>query len=128
MSALGAAVEDYLAIRRSLGYCLEYHGTALPAFVAYLEEAGIAHVTTEAAVCWATLPKGVHPAWWRSRLGVVRDFARYLQTIDLATQVPPVDLLRAHRDRLTPHFFSEASWSSQCEPATPAAIMAFCSS
>ena len=27
-----------------------------------------------------------------------------------------------------PHFFSEASWSSQCEPATPAAIMAFCSS
>ena len=27
-----------------------------------------------------------------------------------------------------PHFFSEASWSSQCEPATPAAIIAFCSS
>ncbi|CKT45583.1 Uncharacterised protein [Mycobacterium tuberculosis] len=27
-----------------------------------------------------------------------------------------------------PHFFSEANWSSQCEPATPAAIRAFCSS
>ena len=27
-----------------------------------------------------------------------------------------------------PHFFSEASWSSQCTPAAPAAIMAFISS
>ncbi|SKW87903.1 Uncharacterised protein [Mycobacteroides abscessus subsp. abscessus] len=27
-----------------------------------------------------------------------------------------------------PHFFSEASWSSQWVPAAPAAIMAFCSS
>jgi hypothetical protein len=34
MSALAVAVEDYLATRRSLGYCLEYHGTALPTFVA----------------------------------------------------------------------------------------------
>jgi integrase len=117
MSALGAAVEDYLAIRRILGYRLEYHGTALPAFVAYLEEAGIAHVTTEAAVFWATLPEGVHPAWWRSRLGVVRDFARYLQTIDAATQIPPADLLWAHRDRLTPHFFSEAELARLLEAA-----------
>jgi hypothetical protein len=101
MSALAVAVEDYLATRRSLGYCLEYHATALPAFVAYLEEAGITHVTTQAALTWATLPVGVHPAWWRSRLGVVRDFARYLHTIDPATQIPPADLLRAHRTRLT---------------------------
>ena len=27
-----------------------------------------------------------------------------------------------------PHFFSDASWSSQCTPAAPAAIMAFISS
>jgi hypothetical protein len=27
-----------------------------------------------------------------------------------------------------PHFFSEASWSSQCTPAAPAAIIAFISS
>ena len=117
MSALAAAVEDYLAIRRSLGYRLEYHGTALPAFVAYLEEAGINHVTTEAAVSWATLPVGAHPAWWRSRLGVVRDFARYLHTVEPATQIPPADLLRAHRARLTPHFFSEAELASLLEAA-----------
>jgi integrase len=117
MSALAVAVEDYLATRRSLGYCLEYHATALPAFVAYLEEAGITHVTTQAALTWATLPVGVHPAWWRSRLGVVRDFARYLHTIDPATQIPPADLLRAHRTRLTPHFFSEAELASLLEAA-----------
>jgi integrase/recombinase XerD len=108
MSTLASAVEDYLSIRRGLGYRLEYHGTALPAFVAYLEDAGIDHVTTEAALSWATPPTGVHPAWWRSRLGVVRGFARYLQTIDPSTQIPPADLLPSRRDRLTPHFYSEA--------------------
>ena len=107
-SVLSNAVEDYLSLRRSLGYQLEYHGQALPAFVAYLAETGLDHVTTQAALAWAILPTGAHPAWWRSRLGVVRDFARYLQTIDPLTQVPPRDLLTARRDRLTPHWYSEA--------------------
>jgi integrase len=105
--SLRSAVAGYLSLRRSLGYQLEYHGHALPAFVAYLAEAGLDHVSTEAALAWATLPSGAHPAWWRSRLGVVRDFARYLQTIDPATEIPPRDLLTARRDRLSPHWFSD---------------------
>ena len=37
---------------------------------------------------WARLPVGAHPHRWRQRLGVVRGFARYLATIDPASEVP----------------------------------------
>lgn len=115
--SLSGAVDDYLALRRSLGYQLVYHGHALPDFVAYLTERGLDHVTTEAALAWATLPRGAHPAWWRCRLGIVGDFARYLQTIDPATEVPPVELLSAERERLTPHWYTEAELAGLMDAA-----------
>ena len=57
MSALSQAVEDYLSVRRALGYKLAENGRLLPDFVAYLEAAGASTVTTELAVAWATQPK-----------------------------------------------------------------------
>jgi hypothetical protein len=36
MTALGHAVEEYLALRRALGYKLEAHGRLLPQFIAFL--------------------------------------------------------------------------------------------
>ncbi len=108
MTGLRTAVADYLAIRRRLGYGLQRAGRLLADFVGYLEDAGASQVTTELALAWATAPKDVHPAWWRQRLGIVRGFACYLQTLDPSTQVPPADLLRAHRPRVTPYLYSDA--------------------
>ena len=56
MSALSHAVEDYLSVRRALGYKLAENGRLLPDFVAYLEAAGASTVSTELAVAWATQP------------------------------------------------------------------------
>jgi hypothetical protein len=41
-------------------------------------------------------------------LGVVRGFARYLSTIDPATEIPPEDLLPATLPRVAPYLYSPA--------------------
>ena len=89
MSPLRAALEDYLRIRRSLGFKLEIDGRMLEDFIAFLERAGAIWVTTELALDWAKLPRDAHPYHWRKRLGVVRLFARYLATIDPGPRSPP---------------------------------------
>jgi integrase len=61
MSALRHHAEDYLQLRRGLGYKLEGEGRLLALFVGYLEQAGATTVTTGAAVEWtklATVPAG----------------------------------------------------------------------
>ena len=50
MSDLAAAVEDYLGLRRSLGFALRDQDRLLAGFVAYLDTAGLDTVTTEAAL------------------------------------------------------------------------------
>src|SRR5260370_39972808 len=102
MSALDANVEAYLRLRRALGYKLERHGRLLPQLVAYLEAAGAATVTSELAIAWARLPEGARPNHWAARLAVARGFARYLQTIDPATEVPPPRVVPARRHRPAP--------------------------
>lgn len=93
MSDLGTALQDYLRVRRALGYKLERAEKLLGQFVAYCEELGVTRLTTEVSVAWATLPTGVSPGWWGQRLGVVRCFALWLQTLDPATEVPPADVI-----------------------------------
>ncbi|MDP3950822.1 tyrosine-type recombinase/integrase [Microbacterium sp.] len=108
MSLLRQRVENYLTVRRALGFKLVDHGRLLPDFVDYLDRVGAPTVTTEAALSWATKPQGVQPYRWKQRLSVVRGFAEYLSAFDPATQVPPSDLLAYRRRRPTPYLFSDA--------------------
>lgn len=107
MTDLREEMARYLAIRRRLGFALERHGVLLADFVTHLEDAGAGRVTVELAVSWATSVADVHPVQWRQRLGIVRGFARHLKTIDPTTEVPPDDLLRARRERITPYLYSD---------------------
>ncbi len=107
MTDLRCAVRDYLVVRRRLGFGLKEAGQDLERFVEFMDHAGAEHVTSELALMWAT-SVSAHPNRWRRRLGVVRDFARYLSTIDPQTEVPPEDLLRASLPRLAPYLYSDA--------------------
>lgn len=107
MSALDAHVEDYLRLRRALGYKLERHGTLLTNLVAHLEAAGATTLTSELAIEWARLPELARPNHWAARLAVARGFARYLQAIDPATEVPPAGVFPARRHRPSPYLWSE---------------------
>jgi integrase len=108
MTGIREAVDDYLAVRGALGYKLEDHGWLLADFASFLEAAGAAAVTTSLALDWATLPQGVLPSWHAARLRVVRGFARHLQALDPATEVPAAGLLAGRNRRAVPYLYSEA--------------------
>jgi integrase/recombinase XerD len=106
MNALSSHVEDYLRLRRALGFKLERAGQLLPQLVAYLEAAGAGTVTSDLAIAWARLPDAT-PNHWAQRLAIARGFARYLQTIDPAAEVPPPGVFPARRHRPSPYLFSQ---------------------
>jgi integrase len=106
-SVLGAHVDDYLRLRRALGFKLKEDGHLLKQLIAYVEIAGATTLSSELAIRWARLPEGVHPNHWAKRLRVARGFASYLQTIDPATEIPPPDVFPVRRQRATPYLFSQ---------------------
>jgi integrase len=108
MTSLRAALDDYLRIRRRLGFEMPQDGRLLEGFVEFLEQAGAERITTELALAWARMPVHAHPHRWRQRLGVARGFARHVATIDPASEVPSKDLLPATRPRVAPHIYSDA--------------------
>lgn len=108
MSPLREALHNYLRVRRQLGFELKADGRLLEGFVNFLERAGAQHITTELALAWAKVPVDAHPHRWRQRLGIVRAFARYVATIDPASEVPAEDLLPAAQRRVAPYIYSEA--------------------
>jgi integrase/recombinase XerD len=108
MTTLREHAEQYLAMRRALGFKLTTWGPKLMGFIDYLESLGTTVVTTDDAVAWATsTPQGstdrVH---WARRLDVVRIFARHLKTLEPATEIPPEDVLSRRYRRVTPYLYS----------------------
>jgi len=108
MSALQEHVDDYLRLRRGLGFKLEREERWLGQLIVHLEAAGAVTVTSELAIGWARLPAGAQPNHWAKRLGVARKFAAYLQTIDPATEIPPAGVFGARRQRPTPYLWSQS--------------------
>jgi integrase len=106
-SMLTPHLEDYLRVRRALGFKLKEDGHLLGQLVAHVEASGATTLTSDLAIGWARLPERVHPNLWAKRLRVARGFAAYLQTIDPATEIPPPDVFPSRRQRATPYLFSE---------------------
>ena len=106
MSALAGRVGEYLRLRRALGFKLVAAGHLLPQFAAFCDAAGAQTITVQLAVDWARLPTGVQPHYWAERLGVVRGFARWMTSIDPATQVPPLGVFAAPQPRHTPYIYT----------------------
>jgi len=107
MSALSIAVQDYLSVRRRLGFKLREEGTLLPDFVSFLERQGASHVTTDLALQWAMLPARCLPMHWATRLRMVRLFARHWSATDPKTEVPPLGLLPYRYHRKPPHIYTD---------------------
>lgn len=105
-ATISGHVDDYLRLRRALGFKLERAGQWLHQFAAYLQAVGEEKLTSAAALAWAGQPAPALSNRPAARLGVVRRFAIYLHTIDPATQVPPPGVFPYHRRRPTPYLWS----------------------
>lgn len=108
MSALRASAEEYLAMRRALGFRLTTQGRHLMRFVAFCEDRGADHVSADLAIEWATqTTRGSSDEVYQARrLDIVRIFGRHLQALDPATEVPPDDVLSRRYRRIPPYLYS----------------------
>ena len=60
MTRLRSLLQQYLHVRRALGYKLERAGRLLPGFVTFVHQARAPVITTDLALAWATQsPRGV---------------------------------------------------------------------
>lgn len=109
--------EDYLRLRRAVGFKLVDTEILLMQFVDHLESIHVSTITTDTAVAWARQPAAADPAWWRRRLMIVRLFARHLQALDPSTEVPPARLLRYSRHRIPPHLYSQSDINALIQAA-----------
>jgi integrase/recombinase XerD len=107
MNTLRQAVQEYLAMRRSLGFKLHDAGRGLLDFVTYMELHRASYITHSLALDWAKQPTGVQPDEWARRLSFVRMFARHRSATDPRTQVPPPGLLPYRPKRARPYLYSD---------------------
>ena len=77
MKRLQRAVQDYLMMRRGLGFKMARHEVGLQDFVSFLGRKHSPHITVKLALEWATQHSHHTPGEWAMRLTVVRGFARH---------------------------------------------------
>jgi integrase len=106
MKPLTKAIDDYLALRRSLGFKLRDAGVGLMNFASFMEQQEAQSITTRLALDWAQQPRDAQPAHWAQRLSFVRGFARHHVATDPSTEVPPPGLLPYRPARARPYLYS----------------------
>lgn len=107
MKTLSEMAQEYISLRRSLGYKLRDAASLLKDFGLFMERNGALYITVKLVLQWAKKPKNVLPSHWSSRLGVVRRFAQYAKAIDLRNEVPPYGLLPHKYRRHKPYIYSD---------------------
>ena len=98
------ALDDYLALRRSLGFKLHDEGLQLPQFLAFLQKNKAAYITARLALDWMLQSTGQGRT---KRLRMVRGFTRYVAAFDSRTEVPPADLVPRRFIRPRPYIYSD---------------------
>lgn len=107
MTTIEQSIQDYLALRRNLGFKLRDAGLCLAKFAVFLEARSAVHITVALALEWAQQSPSMQPATCAQRLGYVRGFARYHVASDPHTEIPPAGLLPFRPNRAQPYLYSE---------------------
>ena len=109
MIPVAERVELYLFRREALGTGLSPSPVhELRRFAVFADDAGARHVTTELFLDWkARRPGAASRQTWFYRLSHVRTFARWLQSLEPGTEVPPQGLIPRGRSRPRPYIYTD---------------------
>lgn len=107
MSTLTEELDRYLTIRHGLGYDLGTAARVLRRFIAFAENQGADHITTDLFLRWKAAFGKANCHTWAARLGMVRIFAQWLCGIDPRNEVPPQGLIPSRYRRSRPYIYSE---------------------
>lgn len=108
MTTLRQAVQEYLHMRRDLGFKLLRAGKGLLDFVRFMEQHRASYITQALALAWAQQPAHAQPVYWAQRLSYVRGFAQHRSATDPRTQIPAQGLLPFRPKRARPYLYSDA--------------------
>ena len=108
MTTMTERLEEYIMMRRSLGYDLSFTARVLCRFTAFADREGADHVTVDLFLRWKESFGQAGNSTWSYRLGMVRMFAGWLQGQDARTEVPPAGLIAGKLRRSRPYIYSEA--------------------
>ena len=102
-------VEQYLTLRRAMGFDLLGEGYQLHAFARFVEETGHAGpLTTDLLLRWVQAAKKPGPVTASRRVEVLRPFLKYCRQFDPACPVLPLGLCGPTHRRISPHIYTEA--------------------
>ncbi|MGV0949608.1 MAG: tyrosine-type recombinase/integrase [Azonexus sp.] len=102
---LMAAVETYLAVRRSTGFQLKAAEFYLRSFVVFATARSDQFITAATAIDWAAL--GICEAQRKYRLGIVTRFAQFMHVEDARHEIPAAGIFCGRRQRPRPYIFSD---------------------
>jgi integrase len=117
MNTLRKVLQEYLALRRGLGFKMHDAGRVLPRFVTFMEERQAPHITIRLALEWVQQAKAVQPAERARRLCFIRGFARHRSATDPLTEIPAAELLPHPSTRARPYLYTEQEVQSLLEAA-----------
>ena len=104
MTTFTQHLEDYLRLRRALGFKLDEHARLLRKCAMHLEAIGAELVTIEVALTWAVAP--IVPAGSVCASDAAAGRAR-VRALDPRTEIPPTRLIRRPRHRRVPYIYTD---------------------
>jgi integrase len=108
MKPLTLLAQEYLSLRRSLGFKMIDTEYVLRWFLAFLQREHETHIKTETVLRWVHSSETVSLPQRSHRFAVVRKFAQYVHTLDAEHEVPPHRLLTHKIERSNPHIYSHS--------------------
>ena len=107
MKAMIREIEEYLELRRGMGFKLQVDETHLKRFAAFLAERKASHITTQLALAFACENARVGVVGRVGRLVAIRGFARHLHAFEPKREIPPAGLIRRTKTRARPRLCSQ---------------------
>ncbi|MFZ0591947.1 MAG: tyrosine-type recombinase/integrase [Bryobacteraceae bacterium] len=100
-----AAVETYLAVRRSAGFTLSNTEYLLRSFAGFTADQRKTHICTATAIDWAGQVRSVEQR--HTRYQTICRFAQYLHVEDSRHELPPSDHFGYRKTRRVPRIYSQ---------------------
>ncbi|MCZ2248060.1 MAG: tyrosine-type recombinase/integrase [Bacteroidia bacterium] len=107
MTTLRKSLDDYLRLRRSLGFKLKGPEAILRNLIDLAEEEHAKYITVDLALRCARRPANGATYTWSHRMTSIRIFAAWCKARDPRTEVPDVTLLGAPVVRQRPFIFTQ---------------------
>ncbi len=102
MRTLRQGVEEYIAMKKAMGFSFCEPERKLKSFCDVMEKQRRSRITIEVAKSWA-LDGAERPTWWHARkLSMLRAFAVYWKSIEAKTEVWSEDLWPMRYKRKNP--------------------------